>query len=261
VTAPVLVLIATVAMMVVIWLFSVRLRNASIVDIFWGSGFVVGAWLYFALTDAATPRKWLMVSLVTVWGLRLTTHLFMRNHGKGEDYRYRAMREQHGTRFWWVSFWTVYLLQGLIMWIVGLPVWVAMRSAQPSHLNWTDGLGVAVFLVGLFFETVGDWQLKRFKADPANKGKLLTSGLWRYTRHPNYFGDALVWWGLTIIALATPGVPWVLISPVLMTFLLMRVSGVALLEQRLQDSKPEFSDYVRRTNAFLPWFPRGPAKP
>lgn len=256
-TPPVLVLIATVSMMVVIWLFSVRLRNASIVDIFWGSGFVVGAWLYFALTDTATPRKWLVVALVTIWGLRLTSHLFVRNHGKGEDYRYRAMREQHGTRFWWISFWTVYLLQGLIMWFVGLPVWVAMRGAEPSELTWIDGLGLAVFLGGLFFETVGDWQLTRFKADPANKGKLLTTGLWRYTRHPNYFGDALVWWGLTLFALATPGSAWVVVSPILMTFLLMRVSGVALLEKRMSESKPEFRDYVQKTNAFLPWFPRG----
>ena len=256
-TPPVLVLIATVSMMVVIWLFSVWLRNASIVDVFWGSGFVVGAWLYFALTDTATPRKWLVVALVAVWGLRLTTHLFVRNHGKGEDYRYRAMRDQHGPRFWWISFWTVYLLQGLIMWVVGLPVWVAMRSAEPSDLTLIDGLGLAVFLAGLFFETVGDWQLTRFKANPANKGKLLTTGLWRYTRHPNYFGDALVWWGLTLFALATPGSVWVVISPVMMTFLLMRVSGVALLEKRLCESKPEFRDYVQRTNAFLPWFPRG----
>jgi steroid 5-alpha reductase family enzyme len=261
VTAPVLVLIATVAMMAVIWLFSVRLRDASIVDIFWGAGFVLGAWLYFGLTEAATARKWMVAALVTAWGLRLTTHLFVRNHGKGEDYRYRAMREQHGPRFWWVSWWTVYLLQGLIMWVVGLPMWAAMRSPEPRALTWVDGLGLAVFLTGLFFETVGDRQLARFKADPANEGKLLTNGLWRYTRHPNYFGDALVWWGLTIIALATPGAWWVLIPPALMTFLLMRVSGVALLEKRLRDSKPEFSDYVRRTNAFLPWFPRGPAKP
>lgn len=259
-TAPVVVLIATIAMMFVIWLFSVRLRNASIVDIFWGSGFVVGGWLYFALTDASSPRKWLVVGLVTLWGLRLTIHLFVRNHGKGEDYRYREMRERHGSRFWWVSFWTVYVVQGVIMWIVGLPLWVAMRGAEPVRLTWIDGLGLAVFLIGLFFETVGDWQLTRFKSDPSNRGKLLTTGLWRYTRHPNYFGDALIWWGLTLFALATPGSTWVLISPLLMTFLLMRVSGVSLLEQKLRESKPGFGDYVDRTNAFLPWFPRGPAK-
>jgi steroid 5-alpha reductase family enzyme len=143
------------------------------------------------------------------------------------------------------------------MWVVGLPLWVAMRGAEPSGLTWIDGLALAVFIGGLFFETVGDWQLTRFKADPENKGKLLTTGLWRYTRHPNYFGDALVWWGLTLFALATPGSVWVAISPVLMTFLLMRVSGVALLEQRLRESKPEFRNYVQKTNAFLPWFPRG----
>jgi steroid 5-alpha reductase family enzyme len=255
-----MVLFATVAMMLVIWLFSVRLRDASIVDIFWGSGFVVGGWLYFALTDTATPRKWLVTALVTVWGLRLTIHLFARNHGKGEDYRYREMRERHGRRFWWVSFLTVYLVQGLVMWVVGLPLWVAMRSAVPPGLTWIDGLGVAVFLTGLFFETVGDWQLTRFKADSANKGRLLTTGLWRYTRHPNYFGDAMVWCGLTLFALATPGSLWVLVSPLLMTVLLMRVSGVALLEQRMRESKPGFSDYEKRTSAFLPWPPRGSAQ-
>jgi steroid 5-alpha reductase family enzyme len=255
-TAPVVVLLATIAIMVVIWLVSLALRNASIVDILWGSGFVVAGWLYFALTDTTTTRKWLAAGLVTVWGLRLTIHLFVRNHGKGEDYRYRAMRERHGPSFWWVSFLTVYLLQGVIMWIVGLPLWVAMRDEVPVGLTWLDGLGLVVFLAGLVFETVGDWQLTRFKADPANRGKLMTTGLWRYTRHPNYFGDALVWWGLTGFALATPDSWWVVVSPVLMTFLLRRVSGVALLEQRMRESKPGFKEYVERTNAFVPWLPR-----
>jgi steroid 5-alpha reductase family enzyme len=242
--------------MVVMWLISVKLRDASIVDPYWGSGLVLLAWLYFFLEDAQTPRKWLVAGLVTLWGLRLSLHLLRRNRGKGEDYRYRAMRESWGKRFWWVSLFTVFLLQGLIQWTVALPIWQSMRSARPSSLTWIDLVGVAVVVVGLLFETFGDLQLARFKSDPANRGKLLTHGLWRYTRHPNYFGDALVWWGLTLIALSTPTSLWTLVSPVIMTILLMKVSGVALLEKELSKSKPGYREYVESTNAFLPWFPR-----
>jgi steroid 5-alpha reductase family enzyme len=253
---PLAVLGAIIAWMIVIWLFSVRLRNASIVDIFWGAGFVFAGWLYFLLTDGAGARRWLVASLVTAWGLRLSAHLFLRNHGKGEDYRYREMREAHGPRFWWVSLFTVYLLQGLILWIVSLPLWVSMGAARPAGLTWIDGLGVAIFCVGLFFEALGDWQLARFKSDPDNRGKLLTSGLWRYTRHPNYFGDGMVWWGLTLHALATPASAWTLVSPLLMTVLLMKVSGVTLLEKKLRETKPGFREYMVSTSAFFPWFPR-----
>jgi steroid 5-alpha reductase family enzyme len=257
---PFIVFLVILAFMTAIWLASVRLRNASIVDIFWGAGFVAAAWTYLALADAATVRGWLIVSLTTLWGLRLSVHLWVRNSGKGEDYRYREMRERRGPGFWWFSFFSVYLLQGIIMWVVALPQWVATRSTVPASLTLLDYLGLALFLVGMLFETVGDWQLTRFKADPANRGKLLTTGLWRYTRHPNYFGDALVWWGLTLIALAVPGSAWVLISPVLMTFLLVRVSGVSLLEQRLRETKPGFADYVDRTNSFVPWISRRSAQ-
>jgi steroid 5-alpha reductase family enzyme len=255
-SAPVLALGVIFAVMVVMWLLSVKLRDASIVDPYWGSGFVLLAWLYFFLEEAMTPRKWLVVALVTVWGLRLSLHLLRRNRGKGEDYRYRAMRESWGQRFWWVSLFTVFLLQGLIQWTVALPIWQSMRSARPSSLTWIDFVGVAVVVVGLMFETFGDLQLARFKSDPANRGKLLTHGLWRYTRHPNYFGDALVWWGLTLIALSTPTSLWTLVSPVTMTILLMKVSGVALLEKELSKSKPGYREYVESTNAFFPWFPR-----
>ena len=253
--------LVTLALMTTIWLASVRLRNASIVDIFWGFGFVVAGWVYLAVAQTATVRGWLIVALVTLWGLRLSIHLFRRNAGKGEDYRYREMRERRGPGFWWYSYFSVYLLQGVILWIVAHPLWVATRSATPASLTWLDWLGAIVFLAGLLFEAVGDWQLARFKSDPANRGKLLTEGLWRYTRHPNYFGDAVVWWGLSLIALATPGSTWVLISPVLMTFLLVRVSGVSLLEQRLRETKPGFADYVDRTSSFVPWIPRRSVQP
>lgn len=250
------VLGAVLAAMFVMWLFSLRLRDASIVDRYWGAGFVLAGWLYLLAAESLTVRSWLVVGLVTLWGLRLSIHISVRNHGAGEDYRYRKMRESHGPRFWWISLFTIFLLQGVILWIVSFPLWQAIRSSTPEHLGPVDILGIAVFFAGLLFEALGDRQLARFKADPANRGKLLTTGLWRYTRHPNYFGDALIWWGLTLIALATPRALWILPGPILMTWLLMKVSGVALLEEEMRKRKPGFAEYADTTNAFFPWFPR-----
>jgi steroid 5-alpha reductase family enzyme len=166
------------------------------------------------------------------------------------------MRASRGPSFAWTSLFTVFWLQALILWAVSMTLFQAQRSATPASLTWIDAVGLACFATGLFFESVGDWQLARFKSDPANRGKLLTTGLWRYTRHPNYFGDAMVWWGFFLFALATPGSLWTIYSPMLMTFLLMRVSGVALLEKALAKTKPGYEAYVARTNAFFPWFPR-----
>jgi steroid 5-alpha reductase family enzyme len=186
----------------------------------------------------------------------LSLYLFVRNRGQGEDFRYREMRESWGRAFPWVSLFTVFLLQAGILWVVALPVGRAVRADAPAGWSAWDVAGTAVFAVGLVFETVGDWQLRRFKSDPDNRGKVLDRGLWRYTRHPNYFGDAVVWWGLSLPALSAPGSWWVLIGPALMTFLLMRVSGVALLEKSLQDTKPGYREYVESTSAFFPWFPK-----
>jgi steroid 5-alpha reductase family enzyme len=243
-------------LMVALWLFSLAIRNSSIVDIFWGAGFVVTAWVAFVLTPDGSPvRKWLLCLLVTIWGLRLTLHILVRNAGKAEDFRYAAWRQQHGDRWWWRSFFQVFLLQGILMWIVSGPVLAAQLPSSPDRLTAVDILGVGVWIVGFFFEAVGDWQLTRFKADPANKGRLLTTGVWRYTRHPNYFGDAAQWWGFYLIAAAAGG-GWTIFSPILMTFLLVRVSGVAMLEKTLATSKPGYREYVERTPAFIPWFPR-----
>jgi steroid 5-alpha reductase family enzyme len=243
-------------LMILLWLVSLILKDSSIVDIFWGSGFVIAAWVYFALTpDGFAARKWLLVSLVTVWGLRLTVHLFNRNWGKGEDFRYQKWREEAGDSWWWRSFFKVFLLQGLFMWLISAPTLAAQISPSPERLIWLDWLTIPVWLVGFAFEAGGDWQLQRFKADPANKGKLLTSGFWRYTRHPNYFGDALQWWGFYLLALAAGGW-WTLFSPIIMTFLLRNVSGVTMLEKSLKDSKPGYKEYVESTNAFIPWFPK-----
>jgi steroid 5-alpha reductase family enzyme len=242
--------------MVAIWLLSLLTRNASIVDIFWGLGFVLLAVVYFVVTDGFIGRKVLITALVAVWGLRLSLYILWRNWGKGEDYRYRKWREEAGEKFWWTSLFQVFLLQGALLWLISAPILAAQFSDDPDHLTVFDLLGTLAWGVGFFFEAVGDWQLARFKRDPANKGKVMRSGLWAYTRHPNYFGEAALWWGYYVIAAGTAGGYWTFFSPILMTVLLLRVSGVALLERRQVETKPQYRDYIESTSAFFPWFPR-----
>lgn len=245
--------------MVATWLISGLVKDASIVDLVWGLGFVLVAWaVYLTVTpdDALRSRAWWVVVLTSIWGLRLSIYLAWRNLGKGEDYRYRAMRAKHGNRFFWVSLATVFGLQGVLMWVVSLPVQAAV--ARPSAAGVMGPflvLGTALWTVGLFFEAVGDWQLARFKADPANQGKVMDRGLWRYTRHPNYFGDFCVWWGLYLIALEA-GHWWTIIGALVMSILLLRYSGVGLLEKTIVNRRPEYADYIKRTNAFFPGPPR-----
>lgn len=240
--------------MVLLWLLSLAVRDASIVDIFWGAGFVVVAWVVFGLADGAVLRRWMLVALTTVWGLRLAGYLAWRNLGRGEDFRYRAMRERAGPRFWIVSLYQVFALQGLLMWLVSLPVQAGMVPTSPvGFLAW---VGTALWAIGFAFETVGDLQLARFKKDPSNRGQVMDRGLWRYTRHPNYFGDFCVWWGLYLIALDGAGAWWTVVGPIVMSMLLMRVSGVTLLEKSLSTRRAGYADYVRRTSAFFPRPPR-----
>ena len=250
--------VAVAALMVGTWLVSLVLRNASIVDITWGLGFVLVAWVSALRADAASGAASVLVAMVTVWGLRLGVYLFWRNHGNGEDYRYVAMRRRWGKRFWLISLATVFVLQGALMWIVSLPVQVAhVGDARDGALAGVAlVIGLALYAIGLLFEVVGDAQLARFKADPTNEGKVMRSGLWRYTRHPNYFGDACVWWGVGIVAQAVTGTWWALLGPLVMNILLLRVSGVALLERSLRKRKPDYAEYVRTTSAFVPRPPR-----
>jgi len=241
-----------------VWMLSLRLQDASVADIFWGLGFVMLAWLFCLLSPALTPRSWLVATLITLWGTRLSAHICRRHHGHREDPRYQAMRASHGSAFWWRSLFTVFWLQGAILWFVALPLLVAVRATEPAALTEGDVLGLFLFAVGFGFEVVGDYQLERFRAEPGNRGTVLDRGLWRYTRHPNYFGDATLWWGLFAIACATPGGWLTMLSPALMSFLLMRVSGVTLLEAGLKASRPGYHEYITRTPAFFPWFPRVP---
>lgn len=247
--------IAIVVLMVATWILSLILTNASIVDIAWGFGFVVVAWVSRLVGEGDDARQWLLTILTTIWGLRLAGYLLWRNAGHGEDYRYRAMRKRWGPRFPIISLLTVFALQGTLMWIVSLGVQLGQADPTPS-IGVIAYIGVAVYLVGLFFEVVGDAQLARFKADPASAGRVMDRGLWKYTRHPNYFGDACVWWGLALIAAETGSGAWGLIGAVVMTILLRRVSGVTLLERSLRKRREGYVDYIARTSPFVPRPPK-----
>jgi len=250
-----LALLTILSLMTVLWLVSLVLRNSSIVDIFWGMGFVISSWVYFAFNpDGFLLRKLLIALLVTVWGLRLSIYILWRNSGKGEDFRYQVWRKTAGGAWWWQSFFKVFLLQGILIWIISAPLLAAQFHSAPERLTVLDFLGASFWLIGFFFEAAGDLQLSRFKADPANRGKVMDRGVWRFTRHPNYFGDAAQWWGFYLIAAACGGW-WTVFSPVLMTLFLLRVSGVTLLEKSLA-SRPGYEVYTKTTSAFIPWFPR-----
>jgi len=253
-------LAVVLAALAALWALSVRLRDASIVDPFWGTGFALVAGVALGLNQPPSDRGLLIGLLTVVWGVRLSAYLLWRNWGHGEDRRYQAMRAYQGSRFWWLSLFTVFWLQAAILWFVSLPVQVATVARDAPPLGWLDAVGGCLFLLGLGFESVGDWQLARFKRNPANQGRVMDRGLWRYTRHPNYFGDACVWWGLYLIA-AAGGAWWTILSPLAMTVLLLKVSGVTLLEKTITERRPEYAAYQARTNAFFPGLPRRASHP
>ena len=239
---------------VVLWLVSLIRRDASIVDIFWGIGFVVVAWLTFTTSAVSELKAVFLALMVTTWGLRLAGYLAWRNIGKDEDYRYAAMRQRHGSRFPIVSLITVFGLQGLLMWVISLPIQVGIPDAESWNAIATVGL--VLWSIGWLFETIGDYQLARFKAQASNKGRVMSEGLWRYTRHPNYFGDFLVWWGFYLVAAKPDSFWWTIIGPLIMSFLLIRVSGVRLLENSLRDRVAGYKEYVRNTSPFFPLPPK-----
>ncbi|MEQ8788839.1 MAG: DUF1295 domain-containing protein [Pirellulaceae bacterium] len=254
-TAILLINLAVVmGLAAIVWLISLPLRDVSIVDIFWGLGFVVIAWVALLLSDARTTHAWLTAALTTAWGVRLSGYLAWRNLGHGEDRRYRELREKIGPTFPWISLLVVFWLQAVLMGIIALPVQAGIASSS-QPLPALQVAGAALWLIGWLFESIGDWQLARFKADPANEGQVCDRGLWRYTRHPNYFGDFVVWWGFYLLAVSV-GAWWTIPGPLLISFLLLRVSGVTLLEKSMQQRRPKYADYVRRTSPFFPWPPR-----
>lgn len=253
------ILLTTLAVVLVVmatlWIVSVVIVNASIVDLVWGPGFAFVAWTTLLLTPNHSPRSWLVCVLVTIWAIRLAVHLGARNIGHGEDYRYRTMRQAHGARFWWVSLGSVFLLQGVLMWIVSMPLQFAQAPDAIEPLGWLDIVGAVLWFVGIGFESVADAQLSRFRRSPSGKGGVMDRGLWRYSRHPNYFGEFVLWWGFGAFALSV-GAWGALIGPLVMSVLLLKVSGVSLLESTIAERRPAYRDYAARTSAFVPWFPR-----
>jgi steroid 5-alpha reductase family enzyme len=252
---------AVTALMLGTWALSLVLRDASIADIAWGLGFVLVAWLAVAIGDGPLARRLLVAVLVTVWGLRLSGHMLWLRRGHGEDFRYREMRARHGHRFPLVSLFSVYLLQGAGLWAVSLPVQAAAGLPGPSGITALDVAGVAIWAVGMMFEVGGDLQLARFRADPDNRGKVMDRGLWRYTRHPNYFGDLCAWSGIFVIALAADGAWWAIAGPLTLGLIFAKVFGVPLMEKHLRSTKPGYEEYARRTSAFLPCAPRSARLP
>jgi steroid 5-alpha reductase family enzyme len=244
---------AIAILVIAAWAVSVRRCDVSIVDSLWPLLFLAAAATYRATVPVPGPRASIILLLVGLWALRLSTYLTWRNWGEPEDRRYRAIRARNEPGFAVKSLYLIFGLQGLLAWIISLPLLAAI--AAPAGLNALDYVGSALWALGFGFETVADWQLARFKSVAENRGRVMDRGLWRYTRHPNYFGDFCVWWGLYLIALAAGGW-WSILGPALMSVLLLRVSGVALLEKDIGERRPAYRDYVLRTNAFFPGAPR-----
>jgi len=243
-------------LLILLWVVSIFIKNVSIVDLFWGFGFVVINAFYVFSSTEISDRQMLLLILVSIWGLRLSFYLGWRNIGKAEDFRYQEFRKKYGPeRYWWFSFFQTFLLQGVLMMLISTPLLGANFGEQNSGLQWLDYAGILVWIIGFTFEVGGDFQLARFKSNPQNKGKVLNTGFWKYTRHPNYFGDSAVWWSYALFSIAA-GSYWLSLGSVLMTLLIIKVSGVALLEKSLTSTKPQYSEYIRKTNAFIPWFPK-----
>jgi len=241
--------------MSLVFCLAMVLADNSIVDIAYGLAFVLVGWSTFLVYGGGQARQWLALVLVSLWGLRLAGHIFLRKRGEaGEDSRYRKWRKEWGDSFVWRSFLQVFMLQGGVVFLVALPLLLVIRDPGGSP-GWLAAIGAAVWLAGFVFEAVGDWQLLRFKNNPANQGRIMQEGLWQYTRHPNYFGEATLWWGIWLIALPVPFGVLAVVSPVLIDFLLLKVSGIPMLEEKYRGN-PEFEAYRRRTNTFFPWFPR-----
>jgi steroid 5-alpha reductase family enzyme len=252
-TAPLWGLVFVAGSAVLLWLLSLRIRDASIIDIFWGPGIAGVVDIAAILGQASGPRVSATLFLVNLWAVRLATHIFARHDG--EDDRYAAMRRQYGTRWWLWSLVQVFLLQAILIWFIAAPLVAAVLSGRGT-IGVMDYLGIGVAASGLICEALADFQLARFRADPANKGKVMDRGLWSWSRHPNYFGEAMMWWGFFLIGYSASHAWWLALSPLMVTFLLLKVSGVALMEEKIEDRRPAYADYKRRVSAFIPMPPK-----
>lgn len=240
--------------MILIFTIAQIKKDNSIVDIAWGPGFILVSILTFYISQKFMFRQILVCALVVIWGARLAVHIAVRNRGRGEDYRYAKWRRDWGRWFFLRSFFQIFMLQGVILLVVVYPI-ILINHASGSGIRILDIIGISFWLIGFFFEAIGDYQLLKFKNRPENKGKIIAHGLWKYTRHPNYFGETIIWWGIFLIALSVRNGWTAVVSPLLITFLLLRVSGIAMLEKKYADNK-DYEDYARRTSPFIPWFPK-----
>lgn len=236
------------------FLISLIVKRNDIMDVAWGMGFVVLAWYSFYLSTAFHLPAVLVNVLVSIWGIRLAWHIYERNAKKNEDYRYKKWREEWGRWFFLRSYFQVYILQGFLMSLIALPIVLVNYESMPS-INLLTLIGVLIWILGFFFEVVGDLQLARFLRKEENKDKIIQSGLWRYTRHPNYFGEVTCWWGIFLIALSSGGMWLAIIGPLTITFLILKVSGIPMLEKKMAEN-PDFVEYQKRTSAFFPLPPR-----
>lgn len=244
------------ACMICLWVISIPIGDVSFVDSFWAIGFVVVAVSTYLMMGVETQRRLVILVITAIWGFRLGAHLFLRWRREGADGRYVAMLGKSPGNRHWHSLKVVFLTQGPILWLVSLPIQLGQIDPLPAELGLLGYIGVAVAIVGILFETIGDWQLTAFKSDPASHGQVMDRGLWRYTRHPNYFGDACVFWGLFFVAAETSLGKWSVIGPLLLTWTLIKWSGAALLERRMKRSRPGYAEYLQRTSGFLPWPPK-----
>jgi len=245
-----------VVFMSVVWLVSLAVKDVSIVDVFWGLGFVGIVIYYFVAGEGDPMRRILVLAMVIIWGMRLSVYIFIRNAGKGEDIRYQNFRKKYGEeRYWWISYFQTFLLQGIIMWMVSAPLLASLVYEESQLFGIFDLIGLLLWLGGFLFEAIGDAQLFRFKKNPDNQGKILQSGLWKYTRHPNYFGESLIWLGFGVMSISA-GLIWPLVGTAIMIFLLVRVSGVRMLDEVMVSRNPDYQFYIQNTSAFIPWKPR-----
>ncbi len=238
------------------WLISLPRKNVTIADSLWGAGFVLIAWLTFIQSDGFIGRKLLIAGAVTIWGLRLFVHITGRGIGKGEDPRYAEWRKKYGDRFPLISLFRVFLVQALFMWLIALSLQVGQAALFPARFTFFDLAGTLVWLTGIVIESAADYQLSRFLADPANRGKVMRYGLWKYSRHPNYFGESTIWWGIFIIASQVEYGLFTVISPLLITYTLLKLTGVTLMEETIFKGNREYDEYKKATSAFIPWFPK-----
>lgn len=246
-------LLVTLVLAALTWLLSVVKRDVSIVDTMWSIMIFSAALFYSSSVEPYWNRSSLVLTLVLIWAVRLAVYISWRNWGEGEDRRYQAIRRKYEPHFWVKSLGIIFVFQAILAWIISMPLWVALSVPyEPSLFDW---LAVILWTIGMGFEVVGDWQLAKFKAQSVNQGKVMDRGLWRYSRHPNYFGECLIWWGIFMFVIPA-GAWWCVLSPLLMTFLLLKFSGVTLLEESIVERRPAYRDYIKTTNAFLPGWPR-----